>query len=104
VAPQRVERRGIRVRNARRNRRRGEAGDRTHGPGKYRVTRSRVEPHDARRMMADTSPTSAAASAHAHPSPAHASRALALVSLATLLGMALWFVGSALMPQLTLRW
>jgi hypothetical protein len=39
-------------------------------------------------MMADTSPTFAATAAHAHPSPAHATRALALVSVATLLGMA----------------
>ena len=33
-----------------------------------------------------------------------ARRALALVSLATLLGMSLWFVGSALAPQLRERW
>jgi len=39
----------------------------------------------------------------ARPAP-HAWRTLALVALATMCGMSLWFVGTALMPQLRERW
>ena len=55
-------------------------------------------------MLRAAMATAAAPLAAPAAAPPGAGRALAIVSIATLLGMALWFVGSALMPQLTAQW